>query len=576
MAYWQKGTIVDGNPGGRVNVDPNGADDIKFLSPKFVLNDGTDYGIVGYGLDLGTGGGVPADPFMIAGNRIGRLPTARQQATVAALQYGSSRVEDISPPYEIVGPVFGFPAWYSPTGFSGVNLGNDFPIEGASIQINDELPVMLNFGGSQAVTVADGTTAFNTHDPSIVIPANSKVCLITTWGPIPLNSYYPTAAYTVQPNAGGVSGGDGTHGGSVTQSARLTSGNFGAQTYNAGSVYGPCIMLAKGWKADGGDTPVGLGVGNSVGAGDADFTSVIAPSGIFGFVSRGLFDAATGRIPHVNWCIPGTRFSSLADVNTTDSQGTFAHRKAVIAYAKSLNNGYLPYTFVISEMGINTVANGVGANNTEKNAFVLAQAAAAHAYLKSLGPTPLSAQARVIQTTMTPQTIAFDDPGSTANYLQWSSSDMSKQLRANDAQHVALDDYLMGTPTNVDAVIDIRPFCEAGTARKWRQLGIAATLQAVPATGQPVISLDVSPQVGDQLIIEPGSASLYENVYVRSVTGSGPYSVTLKGNVSKTHTASAAVLGQSTQDGTHPSQRMTEIIAVAITDAKTAGVFNVS
>lgn len=60
MACWQKGTIFDGMPGGRVAVDPNGADDIRFLSPKFVLNDGSDYGIVGYGLDLGTDGGEPA------------------------------------------------------------------------------------------------------------------------------------------------------------------------------------------------------------------------------------------------------------------------------------------------------------------------------------------------------------------------------------------------------------------------------------------------------------------------------------------------------------------------------------
>jgi len=56
MAYWQKGTIVDGNPGGRVNVDANGPHEIRFLSPKFVLNDGSDYGIVGYGMTFGPEG----------------------------------------------------------------------------------------------------------------------------------------------------------------------------------------------------------------------------------------------------------------------------------------------------------------------------------------------------------------------------------------------------------------------------------------------------------------------------------------------------------------------------------------
>lgn len=55
MAYWQKGTIIDGAPGGRVNVSESGSYDIRFLSPKFVLNDGADYGIIGYGIDCGTG-----------------------------------------------------------------------------------------------------------------------------------------------------------------------------------------------------------------------------------------------------------------------------------------------------------------------------------------------------------------------------------------------------------------------------------------------------------------------------------------------------------------------------------------
>lgn len=52
MAHWQKGTIVSGQPGGRVNVDPAGTDELRFLSPKFVMNDGGDYGVVGYGLDV--------------------------------------------------------------------------------------------------------------------------------------------------------------------------------------------------------------------------------------------------------------------------------------------------------------------------------------------------------------------------------------------------------------------------------------------------------------------------------------------------------------------------------------------
>lgn len=50
MAVWEKATIVSGAPGGRVTVDGSGSDWIKFLSPKFKLNDGADYGKIGYGI----------------------------------------------------------------------------------------------------------------------------------------------------------------------------------------------------------------------------------------------------------------------------------------------------------------------------------------------------------------------------------------------------------------------------------------------------------------------------------------------------------------------------------------------
>lgn len=49
MAVWEAATIVSGAPGGRVSKD-GGADWIKFLAPQFKLNDGADYGKIGYGI----------------------------------------------------------------------------------------------------------------------------------------------------------------------------------------------------------------------------------------------------------------------------------------------------------------------------------------------------------------------------------------------------------------------------------------------------------------------------------------------------------------------------------------------
>lgn len=51
-AVWQKATIVSEAPGGRVTVDALGTSWVRFLGAKFILNDGTDYGIIGFGIDV--------------------------------------------------------------------------------------------------------------------------------------------------------------------------------------------------------------------------------------------------------------------------------------------------------------------------------------------------------------------------------------------------------------------------------------------------------------------------------------------------------------------------------------------
>jgi len=72
---WQKGTIVSGAPGGRVNVDASGLDELRFLSPKFVLNDGSDYGLVGYGLDVSDRTDFVALPAWKANGSVGAVTT---------------------------------------------------------------------------------------------------------------------------------------------------------------------------------------------------------------------------------------------------------------------------------------------------------------------------------------------------------------------------------------------------------------------------------------------------------------------------------------------------------------------
>ncbi|WP_159109441.1 hypothetical protein [Bradyrhizobium sp. USDA 3458] len=49
---WQKATLSGTAPGSRVQVDAAGMSWVRFLSPSFMLNDGVDYGFVGWGCDI--------------------------------------------------------------------------------------------------------------------------------------------------------------------------------------------------------------------------------------------------------------------------------------------------------------------------------------------------------------------------------------------------------------------------------------------------------------------------------------------------------------------------------------------
>lgn len=72
---WQKATIVSGAPGGRVSVDAAGIDSVSFLAPKFVQNDGSDYGTIGFGINVFDGAGLATAPAWKANGAVGAATT---------------------------------------------------------------------------------------------------------------------------------------------------------------------------------------------------------------------------------------------------------------------------------------------------------------------------------------------------------------------------------------------------------------------------------------------------------------------------------------------------------------------
>lgn len=70
MAIWEKATLTGTAPGSRINIDGTGPDWVRVLSPKFRLNDGSDYAIVGFGAKV-SASGVPVETLgpELAGSR---------------------------------------------------------------------------------------------------------------------------------------------------------------------------------------------------------------------------------------------------------------------------------------------------------------------------------------------------------------------------------------------------------------------------------------------------------------------------------------------------------------------------
>lgn len=58
-------------------------------------------------------------------------------------------------------------------------------------------------------------------------------------------------------------------------------------------------------------------------------------------------------------------------------------------------------------------------------------------------------------------------------------------------------------------------------------LQLADTLQAAASIGQPTISMNISPPVGSTIVIDSANGGIAETRTVSSVSGSGPYTVTL-------------------------------------------------
>jgi hypothetical protein len=117
---------------------------------------------------------------------------------------------------------------------------------------------------------------------------------------------------------------------------------------------------------------------------------------------------------------------------------------------------------------------------------------------------------------------------------------------------------------------------DTGTLMAYLSLLQAGTLQASASSGQPVISLDLNVAVGDTIKFYSG-VTLQETHTVSSVTGTGPYSVTLDANLANTYGSGVLVSivpKSSASAGVHEVAGITRVAAAW--GAAAGGVINLT
>lgn len=521
----------------------------------------------------GTGGGATAtgDPnrLMFASTRL--TPPMRSQVPAAGQESRLSSPHFFTPEYtltELRLVMQNF--WLDPSGGSTPeqDTGNVLSISGQALVVADQVyPVTYN-GGASSVDIADGGSVIS--DPILVnVPPLTK-CYVRTIDTVAPGQTRPAGMDRingiVNPNKEGLEYASDP----ATLLPKLTSG--GINTNLSGYIYGPSYVIAKGaW--DG--RPVVLIHGDSMMSPGNDTAPWADQYGCFGWGARGLYDATSGaqRLPHANLALYGSRPSNRSARSANGYLRTAQQFDAI----KAINGGKLPFTAILSEH----INNDASAGITGTALMTIMQNW--WAFLKAEYP-----DARIVQTAAMPATKLSDNTLSiVSDNTNWSS--ISGQLfRTTDANWPPISAssipgsrwwtstaYCALLPANVDAVIDQTPFVSGLDFGKWLVPAFTATLTQPSLAGAKQFVMDTAPEIGEALVIEPGTSNVTgpSAFFVQAVSGAGPYTVTTFTASANAHPAGSTVKAASCADGVHGSPRLHQRLSQAIVLAKAAGKF---
>lgn len=349
----------------------------------------------------------------------------------------------------------------------------------------------------------------------------------------------------------------------ASQGATQTTGTVSG---HQSAAFAPIAFGCQGY--DGSGDPLLLADSITDGKGDV----MDHARGAWGFVARGLDDAASGRMAYVNWAVPSQNAGTTSEGSMAPQH--YALRRTVLTMVAGLNaNNAWPVSMIYMGHGTNNASNVATANPT----------------IWSLAHTTFNLP--VVQPTMTPHTVdtvANDTSCKGGDYCATDTAHQAAQ-QAGYNPGGAIETFnaalLAGTylcPTNypacVDGVADITPYLWNGHG--WAFPAFTTTMSRNATAGDQTVFLTACPSLGDAMVLGPGTAGAEAG----TTDGGGliatgavltiDCAVTLSASIARNHTAGDPVAEALSNSYLHPNQMGAIAASAGIKAAKLAGVIH--
>jgi hypothetical protein len=422
--------------------------------------------------------------------------------------------------------------------------------------------VVLTFGGSSSVVLADGGFAISDPVPTAWPGGWLRTSISTAMGaarPRGFTSMGQLGEYRrhlAAPNATYAAGGSIA---SVGLTANSTNG------------YSPIAVLVPYSRQ-----PSVLEIGDSITQQD-DLIQLASARGMIGGITRGLDDdGQTGRFAVGNFGHHGAQMADFMDL----TDGRFGLRYKLLAYIRNTLNGGQAWPFsTIWSQGLRNDYSAMSyPDGTDQAVAVADMQARALGWWRFLAQTFPGVP--IVQSTVTPRTV--DTTQARTSLTSQTGNGLTSQ-----APLQTVNNWIMTQPAPLALAVDLRAAYQApddGTGvPKWKLTPLAAagggTLVAAVASGTDIsgagirITSTVVPQTGNYLVFEPGTPNMEVGPQIgTSIVSNGDGSYTLKPPAyyatKKAHAAGTIVSSTNSGDGTHPGSGAQQAAAVPVITAK--------